>query len=164
MRVDFMVSHYWGLWRQSCALCFFTSRAALRRPQRRPSALLPDKAASTCDVYQYPGRQTLIVGSCTSASGPGRVKTKSNLVVALSGGLCPVSDGRRPVAMGPSRHFSMRYKVGFDALKMYRLLLKKYLPASLKCSNSPCQSLRSSAETSFLPATKFRTICANPQL
>jgi len=43
MRVDFMVSHCWGLWRQSCALCFFTSRAALRRPRRRPSARLPDK-------------------------------------------------------------------------------------------------------------------------
>jgi hypothetical protein len=42
MLVDFMVSHCWGSWRQLCALCFFTSRAALRRPRRRPSARLPD--------------------------------------------------------------------------------------------------------------------------
>ena len=35
MRVDFMVSHCWGLWRQSCALCFFISRAALFVDWRR---------------------------------------------------------------------------------------------------------------------------------
>jgi hypothetical protein len=33
------------LWRQSCALCFFISRAALRWLRHRPSARLPDKAA-----------------------------------------------------------------------------------------------------------------------
>src|SRR4249920_605844 len=62
MRVDFMVSHYWGLWRQSCALCFFTSRAALRRPRRHPSARLPDKAASTRDVG-VPMKLSLFIGA-----------------------------------------------------------------------------------------------------
>jgi GAF domain-containing protein len=41
-----MVSHCWGLWRQSCALCFFISRAALRWLRHRPSARLPGKAAN----------------------------------------------------------------------------------------------------------------------
>src|SRR5262245_40368456 len=67
-------------------------------------------------------------------------------------------------ALGQKRTFHRELKGGFDALKMYRLLLKKYLFASLNCSNSPCQFSRSSAETSFLPPTNFRTICANPQL
>jgi hypothetical protein len=50
----------------------------------------------------------------------------------------------------------------FEALKMYLLLLKKYLPASFKLSNSLCHSIRSLAETSRLPSTKFRTNCACP--
>ncbi len=53
---------------------------------------------------------------------------------------------------------------GFDALKMYRLVLKKYLPASLRRSNSLCHSFRSSAETSFLRATKSRISRASPLL
>src|SRR6516165_6279532 len=53
MRVDFMVSHCWGLWRQLCVLCFFISRAAFRRPRHHPSGRLPDKAASIRNVYCY---------------------------------------------------------------------------------------------------------------
>src|SRR5262249_15511858 len=45
---------------------------------------------------------------------------------------------------------------------MYRLLVKKYLRASLDRSNSSRHSLRSSAETSFFRATKSRIISANP--
>src|SRR5262245_20761782 len=52
----------------------------------------------------------------------------------------------------------------FEALKMYLLLLKKYLPATFKRSNSLCHSLRSLAETSSLPPTWFRTNCASPLL
>src|SRR5262245_8064715 len=52
----------------------------------------------------------------------------------------------------------------FEALKMYLLLLKKYLPASFKRSNSSCHSIRSLAETSSLPPTKFRTNSACPLL
>src|SRR5258708_5340673 len=62
------------------------------------------------------------------------------------------------------RSFQPVCAAGFDALKMYRLVLKKYLPASLRRSNSLCHSLRSSAETSFLRATKSRIPCASPLL
>jgi hypothetical protein len=51
-----------------------------------------------------------------------------------------------------------------DALKMYRLVLKKYLPASLRRSNSLFHSFRSSAETSFLRPTKSRIPFASPWL
>jgi hypothetical protein len=60
--------------------------------------------------------------------------------------------------------FQQAPAAGFDALKMYRLVLKKYLPASLKRSNSLCQSFRSSAETCFLRATKSRMTFASPLL
>src|SRR5258708_25534028 len=53
---------------------------------------------------------------------------------------------------------------GFDALKMYRLVLKKYLPVSLRRSNSLCHSFRSSTETSLLRATKSRILPASPLL
>jgi hypothetical protein len=41
----------------------------------------------------------------------------------------------------PEAEIAQALEGGFDALKMYRLLLKKYLPASLNRSNSPYQSL-----------------------
>jgi hypothetical protein len=72
-------------------------------------------------------------------------------------------------AVGTSRlyhepPFQPVYAVGFDALKMYRLALKKYLPASLRRSNSLCHSFRSSAEISFLRATKSRISRTSPLL
>src|SRR5207237_9034772 len=71
---------------------------------------------------------------------------------------------RRHVAKGQEPSFQQVYAAGFDALKMYRLALKKYLPASLRRSNSLCHSFRSSAETSFLRATKSRISRASPLL
>src|SRR5262249_29195008 len=66
-------------------------------------------------------------------------------------------------ALLPKADISSRVRgAGFDALKMYRLLVKKYLRASLNRSDSSCHSLRSSAEKSFFRATKSRIICANP--
>src|SRR6266550_4552042 len=65
---------------------------------------------------------------------------------------------------GPKAVISTGVRAGFDALKMYRLVLKKYLPASLRRSNSLCHSFRSSAETSFFRATKSRIPCDSPLL
>jgi len=59
---------------------------------------------------------------------------------------------------------SERFHDGFDALKIYRLVLKKYLPDSFNRSNSLCHSITSSGETSFLFDTKFRMNCAIPLL
>src|SRR6266568_9632474 len=66
--------------------------------------------------------------------------------------------------MGQKPSFQLACAAGFDALKMYRLVLKKYLPASLRRSNSLCHSFRSSAETSFFRATKSRIPCDSPLL
>jgi hypothetical protein len=67
----------------------------------------------------------------------------------------------RDVRFGPKADIQ---DARFEALKMYLLLLKKYLPATFKRSNSLCHSLRSLAETSSLPPTWFRTNCASPLL
>ena len=45
--------------------------------------------------------------------------------------------------------------VGFDALKMYRLVLKKYLPASLRRSNSLCHSLQIVSRKAFLASNEI---------
>src|SRR5262245_51403364 len=71
---------------------------------------------------------------------------------------------RADVCYGPKADIQEGPAAGFEALKMYLLLLKKYLPAAFKRSNSLCHSIRSLAETSSLPPTKFRTNCASPLL
>src|SRR5262245_41581181 len=68
------------------------------------------------------------------------------------------------VRFGPKADIQGRLAGRFEALKMYLLLLKKYLPAAFKDSNSLCHSIRSLAETSSFPPTKFRTNCASPLL
>ena len=116
----------------------------------------PSSKKSGCRRGQLPSLlSNSSVGQPTTVWGPFR------------GALPPgadVGDCGRTFASCQGPSFQRVLAGGFDALKMYRLALKKYRLVSLKRGNSLCHCSRSSAETSFLRATKSRITCASPLL
>jgi hypothetical protein len=112
--VDFMVSHCWGLWRQSCALCFFISRAALfvdwrrgledcralsRRFAASPSAALAALSGSRADG-RCRSQRSKPASSCATT-------TESSSLMAVSRKSCKLTTDI-PKEMAPTEKYGSR--------------------------------------------------------